>query len=153
MRIMSQTATSKELLCTFNPFGFRRQSDTQLESYASSEAAYTFCVEMLFAEFPAGFVDIPFFMMKYQQATPSQAWAICPQKQYAYIPWWAETEEEKGIRNARIQLVLQRLLHITGCSIAVEDMNTAINRLDALIDKKNVRETLRKINNIEFLNN
>ena len=142
-----QKQTIRDALSTTNPFMLRGETG-RIILYENAKECYQSVLTGLFAECPAGFVDVAYYMMKYQRLTPAEVWNILRQKEYAYIPWWEKSPE----RNERLKAVLRLLLKPSGCSLDEDLFRQSLDNLDALLDKQGVRENLRKLNVIIFIN-
>ena len=135
----------RDALGAINPFMLRSETG-RLIPYESTKECYQLVLTGLFAEFPAGFVDVPYYMMKYQRLPPKQVFCIVGYRQYAIIPWWDKSPE----RDEKIRQVLVALLQPSGCRLDDVLFQQALDNLDSLLDKQGVREKLSRLNNIHI---
>lgn len=135
-----ETITVRDALSTVNPFMLRGETG-RLILYENAKECYELVLMGLYAECPAGFIDIAYYMMKYQRLTSGQAWEILHQKQYAQVKWWNKDDPE---RVTTLRKVLRLLLSVSGCELDEELFQQSLENLDALLDKQGVRKTLSK---------
>lgn len=124
----------KAALGVVNPFAFRT-ANGGFSVYTNAQEAYQFCIQMLWAEFPRGFVDIPLFMNKYQGVSLKEAETLVGRKQYALLRIWDNESEE---RVKKLREVLTILLRVSGVALNESLMLDGLYRLDMFLEKQGV---------------
>lgn len=137
----------RDALSTVNPFMLRGETG-RIILYENAKECYQLVLMGLYAEAPCGFVDVAYYMMKYQRLTSGQVWDILHQRQYAHIKWWDEDDPE---RVPTLRKVLRLLLSVSGCELDEELFRQALENLDTLLDKQGVRKTLSKLDLITII--
>ena len=137
----------RQALQTTNPFVIRSETGSLIH-YANAKECYQLVLRTLFAEFPAGFVDIAYFMMKYQRATPKLITPILRNKEYCYVRIWDANDSD---RYNKLHLILEKLLQLSGCNFDEVSFDDAIKNLDSLLEKQGVAKTLSKLENINLV--
>lgn len=142
----------EEMLCkalgAVNPFAFRDQEHS-LIIYRNPQEAYQLCIQMLWSEFPRGFVDIPLFMHKYQGLSLKQAEHIVGRKQYALLRIWDYKSEE---RVNKLREILTILLRVSGVALNESYMRSGLNTLDMILEKTGVSERTESGLIVDFIN-
>lgn len=141
------TTIIMQALSTTNPFMFRSETGRLLQ-YRDAKESYQLCLMALWSEFPAGFVDVAYFMMKYQGLTPFCINPILGNEEYCYVKIWDNHDTE---RLPKLRLVLQKLLQVSGCSFDEAAFGDAVATLDSLLERQGVREHLSKLNNLNII--
>lgn len=124
----------KTVLALSNPFMFR-MDDGRLCSFVKTEDCYIIAMFSLYNNFPAGFVDVPLFMMSKQNLSPKEANRICPEKQYAYIEWW-NLECPKTLY--KLRYVFRLLLKVGDFVLNDDFFDRAVRGLQDYIRQHNV---------------
>ena len=141
-----QKQTIRDALSTTNPFMLRGETG-RIILYESAKECYQLVLTGLFAEFPAGFADVAYYMMKYQRLNAQQVFNICGYRDVAIVPWWDKGPD----RDNKIRQILGLLLKPSGCPLDEDLFQQSLDNLDALLDKQGVREKLSKLKSIEIL--
>lgn len=141
------TTIIMQALSTTNPFMFRSETGRLLQ-YHDAKESYQLCLMALWSEFPAGFVDVAYFMMKYQGLTPKYYRPILEEAEYCFVKIWDNHDTE---RLPKLRLVLQKLLQVSGCSFDEAAFGDAVATLDSLLERQGVREHLSKLNNLNII--
>ena len=141
------TTIIMQALSTTNPFMFRSETGRLLQ-YHDAKESYQLCLMALWSEFPAGFVDVAYFMMKYQCLTPKYYRPILEEAEYCFVKIWDNHDTE---RLPKLRLVLQKLLQVSGCSFDEAAFGDAVATLDSLLERQGVREHLSKLNNLNII--
>lgn len=137
----------RQALQTTNPFVLRSETGSLIH-YESAKECYQLVLMALFAEFPAGFVDMAYFMMKYQRATPKLITPILHNKEYCYVRIWDVNDPD---RYNKMHLILEKLLQVSGCSFDEGAFGDGLKALDSLLEKQGVAKTLAKLDNINLV--
>jgi len=137
----------KFLLSSANPFMMRTETG-RLHIFRSAREAYELCLQMLWAEFPAGFFDVAYFMIKYQRISPTRAAQILGVKEYCYCRIWDYKDTK---RLPLLRIVLGKLLEVSGCTFDEAAFGDAIKALDVMLEKQGVRIQLSKLDNLRIL--
>lgn len=137
----------RQALQTTNPFVLRSETGSLIH-YANAKECYQLVLMALFAEFPAGFVDIAYFMMKYQRATPKLITPILRNKEYCYVRIWDVNDTD---RYNKLHLIFEKLLQVSGCSFDEVLFGDAVKALDSLLEKQGVAKTLSKLDNVNLI--
>lgn len=144
---MARKTDFQEHLRQANPFMIRGKDD-RLVWFEDAKEAYQMLLQDLWSQFPAGFVDVPLFMMKRQGMLPNQYVQICPEKQYAYIHWW-------DLQNFDVQFKLKYILRLllvpSGLPLDESLFEVAVNTLDDLLEKQGVKDTLKQYLNLHVI--
>ena len=141
------TTIIMQALSTTNPFMFRSETGRLLQ-YHDAKESYQLCLMALWSEFPAGFVDVAYFMMKYQGLTPKYYRPTLEEAEYCFVKIWDNHDTE---RLPKLRLVLQKLLQVSGCSFDEAAFGDAVATLDSLLERQGVREHLSKLNNLNII--
>ena len=121
-------------LGAINPFAFRGASGG-ITIYSSATEGYQLCLQMLWAEFPRGFIDLPYFMHKYQGLTLSEAMELTHRKQYGFVRIWdSDSERRKPV----LREVLQVLLSVSGVAFNEDYFLNALANLDIMLATQGV---------------
>lgn len=136
----------RQALQTTNPFLIRSETGSLIH-YENAKECYQLVMMALFAEFPAGFVDIAYFMMKYQRATPKLINSILKYKDYSFVRMWKDDID----RYYTLHLIFEKLLQVSGCNFDEVAFGDAIKALDSFLKKQGVVGTLSKLNNINVI--
>lgn len=130
-----------------NPFMFRAETG-RLLTYKDANASYVQCLMALLREFPAGFIEIPYFMMKYQGVTPLQVGLLVGAREYAYIKLWDKMDSR---REALLKQVLDILLQVSGCSFDYAAFSYAVTQLDHYLKTWDMLPMYQNLNNLFIL--
>jgi hypothetical protein len=126
----------KQALGATSPFAFS-MPESGVEFYNNKVDAYRDVLMMLWAEFPRGYIDIPFFMHKYQNVALRDAERICGQRQYAMIKLWDSDDKD---RLPLLRSLLGILLKVTGVEFDENVFVNAVQIFDTFLLNCNVRE-------------
>ena len=137
----------RERLAKQNPFAIRGK-DGKLVWYEDAKEAYQLLLQDLWSQFPAGFIDVPLFMLARQGMMPNAYIQICPEKQYAYIHWWDLHNPDVQYK---LKYVLRLLLVPSGLPLDDELFEIAITTLDSLLEKQGVKDTMKHIFNLHVI--
>ena len=145
--------TSKEELLrkalgATNPFAFRMPG-AEMEFFKSPFECYRDVILMLWAEFPRGFIDIPYFMSKYQGVNIREAARQCGQKQYALVELWQSGSQD---RNTSLRRVLEKLLKVTGVDFDENAYVNALQAFDAFLETSKIPERTVSGALVKFIN-
>ncbi len=135
------------LLAKTNPFMMRTETG-KLCIFHDAKEAYQLCLHMLWAEFPAGFFDVTYFMMKYQNISEARAASILGYKEYCFCRLWDDKDTK---RLPLLRIVLGKLLQVSGCTFDEAAFGDAVKTLDMMIEKQGVRIQLSKLNNLRII--
>lgn len=145
-------AREKDMLRTalgvINPLALRTASGN-LMVFKTPEECYTMCLQMLWAEFPRGFVDIPLFMVKYQDVKLRDAEELCGRKQYALLRLWDSSCE---IRKQKLREILCILLKVSDVGFNESSFLNALQHLDIMLEKNGIAERTENGAIVEFTN-
>ena len=144
---MARKTDFQEHLRQANPFMIRGKDD-RLVWFEDAKEAYQMLLQDLRSQFPAGFVDVPLFMLARQGVMPNAYIQICPEKQYAYIHWWDLQNPDVQFK---LKYVLRLLLVPSGLPLDDELFEVAITTLDDLLEKQDVKDTLRQNQNLHVI--
>lgn len=97
------------VLAEVNPFLMIGQDGQPIKT-ANAQEAYFKLIMALYKEFPKGYIDLPYFMVKRQGLTLKDAEAMCGMRQYALVQWEKNNEE----RNILLRRICQHLLSVSG---------------------------------------
>lgn len=122
-----------EALSTTNPFMLRTETG-MLRVYPSAKDAYEAVMSCLLKDFPFGFIDVPFFMMKYQRLSPVEARHYCRGRQYAFVYDWRDDTDRETLRR-----VYGTLLRVSGCDFDDSSFQHALTYLDSLLESREVK--------------
>lgn len=92
---------------------------------------------MIWAEFPRGYIDIPYFMCKYQGVKLRDAERMCGKKQYALVELWRSDSPE---RKSKLRHVLEVLLKVTGVDFDENAYLNALQAFDILLENTKIAE-------------
>lgn len=126
----------KEALGATCPFAFR-MSGSKLSFYSDKTDAYHDVLLMLWAEFPRGFIDIPYFMSKYQCVALKDAERICGQFQYAMIKLWDTDDKD---RLPLLGKLCKVLLKVNGVEFDENAFKNAVCRFDIFLEQSHIKE-------------
>ena len=144
---MNATEILREKLAKQNPFAILNKED-RFVWYEDAKEAYQLILQDLWSQFPAGFVDVPLFMMVRQGLSSDKCCDICPEKQYAYIHWWDLHNPDVQFK---LKYVLRLLLTPWGFSLDESLFEVAIETLESLLEKQDVKDTLKQICNLHVI--
>lgn len=137
----------KMALQDINPFMIRTETGAMVR-YKNSNEAYRCCLNAIYKEFPAGFVDIALFMMKYQRLSPATVNSILTSREYCYIRL---SELNGSEEKEKLRYLLRLLLSVSGCRFDDVAFWTAVDALVAQIKKEGTAKVLSSLNNIIVL--
>lgn len=140
--------TLRTALGIINPFALRTASGN-LMVFKTPEECYQTCLQMLWAEFPRGFVDIPLFMVKYQDIKVREAEELCGRKQYALLRLWDSSCE---IRKQKLREILSVLLKVSDVDFNESSFLSALQCLDIMLEKNGIAERTENGAIVEFIN-
>lgn len=126
--------TLRTALGVINPFAFRTSSGG-LMVFKTPEECYQMCLQMLWAEFPRGFVDIPLFMVKYQALKIRDAEEYCGRKQYALVRLW---DSSSDTRKQKLREILSVLLKVSEVGFNENYFLSALQHLDIILEKNGI---------------
>ena len=141
----------KETLCkalgAVNPFAFRN-STGGICIYRGPLEGYQVCLQMLWAQFPRGYIDIPYFMHKFQGLSLSEALELTHRKQFAFARIWdSDSERRKPV----LREVLQVLLSVSGVEFSEVLFLSALQTLDLLLEKQGISARTESGAIVEFV--
>ena len=142
-----QEETMRIALSAVNPFVFRAETG-RLNLYKSPLECYELCLWLLFCEFPAGFIDLAYFMIKYQRLSAYQVSLILGQREYAYVRIWDNEDPE---RPRKLRGVIRTLLTVSGCNFDEGHFGDALSRLDERLEKERAKQEYIKLNNLNII--
>lgn len=137
----------RERLVKQNPFAIRGK-DGKLVWYEDAKEAYQLLLQDLWSQFPAGFIDVPLFILARQGMMPNAYIQICPEKQYAYIHWWDLHNPDVQYK---LKYVLRLLLTPWGFSLDEPLFEVAVDTLDSLLEEQGVKDTMKHIFNLHVI--
>lgn len=126
----------KQALGATSPFAFS-MPESGVSFYNNKVDAYRDVLMMLWAEFPRGYIDIPFFMHKYQNVALRDAERICGQRQYAMIKLWDSNDKD---RLPLLRSLLEILLKVTGVEFDENSFVNAVQGFDIFLLNCNIGE-------------
>ncbi|MBQ5712869.1 MAG: hypothetical protein IIV77_00025 [Bacteroidaceae bacterium] len=147
--IQSPKETLKQALGAVCPFAFRN-SQGSLSIYSNPQDAYKEVIVMLWAEFPRGFVDIPFFMSKYQGLSLKDAERLCGRKQYAIVKMWDRDDKQ---RIAILRRIYEALLRVSELKLNESYFLNAIQCFDIFVEKSKIAENTQSGAIVNFITN
>lgn len=124
----------REALGAVNPFAFHNEKN-ELAIYRSAIDAYKEVLLMLWSEFPRGFIDIPYFMVKYQGVAIREAERKCAGRQYALIRLWDRDDKE---RRSKLKQLLEILLRVNGIHFDETAFTGGLQCFDIFLEKSNI---------------
>lgn len=136
-----------EAMGAVNPFAFRNQ-EGRLVVYRNAVEGYQICLQMLWAEYPRGFVDIPLFMEKYQHIPLREAIEMCHRKEYVQVRIWDRNDSE---RERLLKGILQTLLQVSGVVLDENAFKTGLFTLDNLLERAGVGERTESGHLVNFI--
>lgn len=140
----------RHALSQSNPFLLRNVLG-RIMVFSSPKEAYLCVIALLNAEFPLGFVDLAYFMLKYQRLSPVRVFQKLGQKEYCYVRIW------DTIRNAErlklLRLILCKLLSVSGCPFDESSFGDALKEFDANFAKGNLNENYKLYDNLIVIEN
>lgn len=86
MKKPSLFTTTSAIIAEVNPFLIIDESGKPMK-YSNAMQAYCRLFMLLHKQFTRGFIDIPYFMVKYMGMELTEAEKVCGAKQYATILW------------------------------------------------------------------
>lgn len=140
--------TLRVALGVINPFALRTQGGS-LMVYKTPQECYQVCLQMMWSEFPRGFVDIPLFMSKYQGLKLKDAEALCGRKQYALLRLW---DAESELRKQRLREILAVLLKVSEVDFNESYFLNALQCLDIMLEKNGIASRTENGAIVEFIN-
>lgn len=123
------------VLAKTNPF-MLRMDDGRLCHYENLDTSYHIVMVKLFNDYRAGFVDVPLFMLTYQQLSNKAAATICPEKQYAFVEWWNLDSYEVQFK---LKYVFKLLLKVGEFQFDEECFDRALADLKQEIAKRDLK--------------
>lgn len=118
------------------PFAFRMPGG-EISVYDKPSQAYLDVLMILWAEFPRGFIDIPFFMTKYMGMAVKDAERLCGRQQYALIKLWQTNDKD---RLPQLRRLFEVLLKVTGVSFDEPSFLTAVQSFNIFLENSKIEE-------------
>lgn len=141
--------TLRTALGVINPFALRTR-DGSLMVFKNPEEAYQACMQMIWAEFPRGFVDIPFFMVRYQGLKLKEAEELCGRKQYALLRIW---DSDNEVRKQKLREILCVLLKFSEVDFNESCFLSGLQCLDIMLEKNGISARTENGAIVEFVKN
>lgn len=135
MRFRISQKQAAQILWTCNPLGLI-DSNKNLKIYENPVKCYYDAIIKLYLLAPQGWLDIPYFMMKYQGIRIAQARELCGRKQYGRLDW--HCRPMGGVhkeRNRVLKGVIFALLKVTDCEFSENAFNAAVYDFDLYNNK------------------
>lgn len=126
----------RKALGATNPFAFRMPG-FEMEFFKNPFECYRDVIMLLWAEFPRGFIDIPYFMSKYQGVNLREAARQCGQKQYALVELWKSGSQD---RTVSLRRVLEKMLKATGVEFDENAYVNALQAFDVFLENSKISE-------------
>lgn len=121
---------AEQILGTCNPLGLI-DCNKRLRIFENPVKCYYEAFVTFYMLAPQGWLDVPYFMMKYQGIRIALARELCGRKQYGRLEW---TCKPMGAahkeRNRVLKNVIFALLRVTGCDFSENAFNAAIYDFD-----------------------
>ena len=130
MRLKISQKQAAQILWTCNPLGLI-DTNKHLKIYENPVKCYYDAFLKFYLLAPQGWLDVPYFMMKYQGIRIAQARELCGRKQYGRLDW--HSRPMSGVhkeRNRVLKGVIFALLQVTGCEFSENAFNAAIYEFD-----------------------
>lgn len=137
----------KQVLGAKSPFAFRLRDD-KLVFYNNAVEAYRDVLMMLWAEFPRGFVDIPYFMAKYQGVGVRDAARLCGLRQYAMLKLWDTNDKD---RLTLLRAIMGTLLKATGVAFDENAFINAVQAFDIFLQNSKIEERTESGSLVNFI--
>lgn len=118
------------------PFAFRMPGG-EISVYDKPSQAYLDVLMILWAEFPRGFIDIPFFITKYMGMAVKDAERLCGRQQYALIKLWQTNDKE---RLSQLRRLFEVLLKVTGVAFDEPSFLTAVQSFNIFLENSKIEE-------------
>lgn len=118
------------------PFAFRMPGG-EISVYDKPSQAYLDVLMILWAEFPRGFIDIPFFMAKYMGMAVKDAERLCGRQQYALIKLWQIKDND---RLPQLRRLFEVLLKVTGVAFDEPSFLTAVQSFNIFLENNKIEE-------------
>lgn len=130
-----------------NPFALRNENGG-LAIYSSATEAYKETLLTLWSEFPRGFIDIPYFMVKYQGLAIREAERKCAGKQYALIRLSDRDDKE---RRSKLKQLLEMLLRVSKVPFDENSFMVGLQCFDIFLEKSNISEQTKNGAIVDFI--
>lgn len=137
----------RHALSQSNPFILRNEFG-RIMVFSSPKKAYLYVLTMLNDEFPLGFVDLAYFMLKYQRISPFRVFQKLGMKEYCYVRVW-DTRNVDRLKYLR--LILCKLLSVSECPFDESSFGDALKEFDAIIAKTSLAENYQIHNNLNVI--
>ena len=126
----------RQLMKAKCPFAFRMPGG-DISVYDNPSQAYLDVLKMLCAEFPRGFIDIPYFISKYMGMAVKDAERLCGRQQYALIKLWQINDKD---RLPQLRRLFEVLLRVTQVRFDEPSFLTAVQSFNIVLEKNKVEE-------------
>lgn len=126
----------RQLMKAKCPFAFRMPGG-EISVYDKPSQAYLDVLMILWAEFPRGFIDIPFFLTKYMGMAVKDAERLCGRQQYALIKLWQINDKE---RLPQLRRLFEVLLNVTGVAFDEPSFLTAVQSFNIFLENSKIEE-------------
>lgn len=137
----------RTVLAKTNPF-MLRMDDGRLCHYEDLDMSYQIVMVHLFNDFRAGFIDVPLFMLTYQQVSEKIAARICPEKQYAFVEWWNLDSFEVQFK---LKYIFKLLLKVGEFPFDEECFDRALADLKQEIAKRDLKLNKNNLNKLSTI--
>ena len=135
-------------IAQLNPF-LLREEDGRLKVFKNAKECYAATLRALYETFPLGYIDMPYFMMKFQGTTATEANNLCRTRQYAYVRLY---ETGNVQRTQKLRNVLQVLLKVSGTLFDEAHFGDALSAFDnMLVNGDYAKYGINKLNNLNVI--
>lgn len=139
----------RHALSQSNPF-ILRDEQGHIMVFSSPKKAYLFVLTSLNTEFPLGFVDLAYFMLKYQRISPFRVFQKLGHKEYCYVRVWDTRNVD---RLKKLRLILCKLLSVSECPFDESSFGDALKDFDAIYEKMKLSENYQMYDNLNVIEN
>lgn len=115
--------------------------------YENDTEAYFDALNLLFATFPRGYIDVPIFMLKYQHILRRRAQDFCGRKDIVIIPLY---DVDAPQRIDKLRDLFTILLKPTGCKLNESALQAALCRFDINAINAHLKERVEDGSIIQF---